>query len=165
LDQKTVKDSSLSMSAIMQPNQANPAGNVHGGEIMKLMDNTAFAVAQSHARSNVVTTRVDDLEFHQPIYVGNLVTCDAYLTYVGRSSMEVAVKVMVDDLYSEASAQCALTAYFTMVALNAGGQPIRVPTLKLLTDEERHCFEEGRLRHDTNKNRNKAKNIPVTLIS
>jgi uncharacterized protein (TIGR00369 family) len=163
LDQKMVEDSSLSMSAIIQPSQANPAGNVHGGEIMKLMDNAAYAVAQSHARSNVVTARVDELEFHQPVYVGNLVTCQARLTYVGRSSMEVAVKVLVDDLFCEASAKCALTAYFTMVALNVGGQPFRVPSLKLLTEEERNRFEEGRVRHEANKGHYKSKTIPLPL--
>lgn len=151
---KAIEESCLTMATVMQPNQANPAGNVHGGEIMKLMDNAAFAVAQRHARSNVVTARVDELEFHLPILVGNLVTCYAYLTYVGRSSMEVAVKVLVDDLYSESPAQCALTAYFTMVALNAGGQPICVMPLKLNSDEERSRFAEGRQRHEANKARN-----------
>lgn len=128
---------------------------------MKLMDNAAFAVAQRHARSNVVTARVDELEFHLPIYVGNLVVCNAYLTYVGRSAMEVAVTIMVDNLYSEAPAQCALTAYFTLVALNVGGQPIRVPQLELVTEEEHQLFEEGRQRHETNKN-NKLKKINIS---
>jgi acyl-CoA hydrolase len=151
LDCKHIGDSAVVMSTVMQPNQANPAGNVHGGEIMKLMDNAAYVVAHRHARTNVVTARVDELTFHLPITVGNLVTCHAYLTFVGRSSMEVAVTVEVENLYSEAPAKCALTAYFTMVALNPGGAPARVPTIELLTDEEKQRFEEGRRRYELNK--------------
>lgn len=148
---KTVEQSAIIMSAVMQPGQANPAGNVHGGEIMKMMDNAAFVVAQRHARTNVVTARVDQLAFHHPIFVGNWVTCHAHLTFVGNCSMEVAVAVDVEDLYSEDSGVCALTALFTMVALNAGGKPIRVPPLEINTDDERQAFEAGRNRHETNK--------------
>ncbi|MDR3566333.1 MAG: acyl-CoA thioesterase [Negativicutes bacterium] len=151
MEGKTISDSSVAMSIVMQPNQANPAGNVHGGEIMKLMDNAAFVVAQRHARTNVVTARVDELVFHQPVYVGNLVTCYAFLTFVSRSSMEVMVTVEVENLYSEAPGVCALTGYFTMVALNAGGQPMRVAPLELVSEEERLQFEEGQLRHEANR--------------
>lgn len=148
MKEKTVADSALEMSNVMQPNQANPAGNVHGGEIMKMMDNAAAVVAQRHARSNVVTARVDELVFHQPIFVGNLVTCHAYLTYVGRSSMEVAVTVEVEDLYSEAPMKRALTSYFTLVGLNAGGKPIQVPPLTLTNEDERKSFEEASRRYE-----------------
>ncbi|MDR3433254.1 MAG: acyl-CoA thioesterase [Rouxiella aceris] len=151
MEGKTVQDSALAMSVVMQPNQANPAGNVHGGEIMKLMDNAAFVVAQRHARSNVVTARVDELVFHQPVYIGNLVTCHAFLTFVSRSSMEVLVTVEVENLYSEASGMCALMGYFTMVALNAGGQPSRVSPLELTSDAERTRFEAGSRRHEDNR--------------
>nr|WP_245867643.1 acyl-CoA thioesterase [Sporomusa silvacetica] len=147
------------MSVVMQPDQANPAGNVHGGEIMKLMDNAAFVVAQRHARTNVVTARVDELIFHQPIYVGNLVTCHAFLTFVNRSSMEVVVTVEVEDLFSESPGKCALTAYFTMVALNVGGKPLSISPLQLETEEEKIRFEEGRQRHELNKSKKKEAQI------
>lgn len=150
---KTVAQSAIVMSAVMQPNQANPAGNVHGGEIMKMMDNAAFVVAQRHARTNVVTARVDELTFHHPIYVGNWVTCRAHLTFVGRSSMEVAVIVEVEDLYSEETSKCALTAYFTMVALNAGGKPLRVTPLEITSEAEQRYFDEGRSRYESYKQR------------
>ena len=146
----------------MQPDQANPSGNVHGGEIMKLMDNAAYVVAQRHARTNVVTARVDELIFHQPIYVGNLVTCHAFLTFVNRSSMEVVVTVAVENLFSESPGKCALTAYFTMVALNVGGKPLSVLPLKLETEEEKIRFEEGRRRHELN--RSKKKEAQVLLV-
>lgn len=153
MEKKTVANSALQMAVVMQPNQANPAGNVHGGEIIKLMDNAAYVVAQRHARTNVVTARVDELIFHQPIYVGNLVTCYAFLTFVNRSSMEVAVTVEVENLFSEAPAVRALSAYFTMVALNVGGKPISVSSLVLNTEEEKARFEEGRQRHELNMRR------------
>lgn len=151
MEGKTVASSALIMSVVMQPDQANPSGNVHGGEIMKLMDNAAYVVAQRHARTNVVTARVDELIFHQPIFVGNLVTCHAFLTFVNRSSMEVVVTVEVEDLFSEASAKAALSAYFTMVALNVGGKPLSVSPLKLETEEEKIRFEAGQQRHEMNK--------------
>lgn len=148
---KTVRESAVTMSMVMLPHQANVAGNVHGGEIMKLMDNAAYVAAHKHARSNVVTARVDELIFHQPIYVGNLVTCHAHLTFVGKSSMEVAVVVEVEDLYREDSRKCALTAYFSMVALNAGGHPSSVPPLELATEQEKAIFEEANQRYEANR--------------
>jgi len=159
MEDKTVASSALIMSVVMQPDQANPAGNVHGGEIMKLMDNAAYVVAQRHARTNVVTARVDELIFHQPIYVGNLVTCHAFISFVNRSSMEVVVMVEVEDLFSESPGKCALTAYFTMVALNVGGRPLSVSSLKLETEEEKVRFEEGRQRHELNMSKKKEAQI------
>lgn len=164
MDGKTIDHSALVMSEVMLPSQANVAGNVHGGEIMKIMDNAAFVVAQRHARANVVTARVDELIFHHPIYVGNLVTCYAFLTFVGKSSMEVAVTVEVENLYSEAPGECALTAYFTMVALDKDGKPMRVAPLELLTDEERTRFEEGRARYEVNRGRKRECVIPPRFI-
>lgn len=164
MEGKTIAESALVMSAVMLPHQANVAGNVHGGEIMKMMDNAAFVVAQRHARSNVVTARVDELIFHLPIYVGNLVTCHAFLTFVGRSSMEVAVTVEVENLYSETPGECALTAYFTMVALDPDGKPLRVDQLNLLSDEERVRFEEGRARYEVNRGRKRECVIPPKFI-
>lgn len=149
---KFVENSSVIMSAVMLPNQANPVGNVHGGEIVKMMDTAAGVVAKRHARTNVVTARVDELSFNSPIYVGNLVTCHAYLTFVGRSSMEVAVRVDVEDLETEIPNRCALNAYFTMVSVNCDGKSVQVPPLELVNEEERIRFEQGRQRKEKNKN-------------
>lgn len=160
MNNKTVKDSAVIMSIVMLPHQANVAGNVHGGEIMKMMDNAAYVVAHKHSRANVVTARVDELTFHQPIYVGNLVTCHAHLTFVGKSSLEVSVVVEVEDLYKEVSRKCALTALFTMVALNAGGHPMTVPQLDLVSDKERVVFEEGQKRYELNRQKPRSCVIP-----
>ena len=112
------------------PHQANVAGNIHGGEIIKLMDSTAYATARRYARTNVVTARVDEVEFHLPIFIGDLVICTAQVVYVGNSSMEIVVIVEVEDLETEGKKR-ALTAFFTMIALDKKGRPTKVPELTL----------------------------------
>lgn len=123
------------------PHQANVAGNIHGGEIIKLMDSTAYATARRYARTNVVTARVDEVEFHLPIFIGDLVICTAQVVYVGNSSMEIVVIVEVEDLETEGKKR-ALTAFFTMIALDKKGRPTKVPELTLETEEEKRAFEE-----------------------
>lgn len=156
MEPKTVSNSRVMIGNIMQPEHANPSGNVHGGEIMKLMDHAAGIVALRPSRSNVVTARVDNLEFHLPIHIGNLVTCEAYLTFVGISSMETKVTVLVEDLFKEEEPKVALTALFTMVAINKDEKPTAVPPLILETDEERAAFAEGKKRYQEYKNRRKG---------
>ncbi|CAA7600242.1 Hotdog acyl-CoA thioesterase (ACOT)-type domain protein [Acididesulfobacillus acetoxydans] len=144
---KPVKYSQVTMSNVMLPQHANPSGNVHGGEIMKLIDSAAGVVAQRHARSNVVTARVDELIFLRPIRIGNVVTCYGKLTFVGRSSMEVSVTVTVEDVSKDEPAKTALTAFLTFVALDANGKPREVPPLEIAGEEEGRLFEEGRQRY------------------
>lgn len=134
------------MSQVMLPHQANVAGNVHGGEIMKFMDTTAGAVAIKYSKSNCVTARVDELEFHLPIFVGALVTCTAKVVYVGRTSMEIFVNVEVEDLESNNGPQRALSAYFTMVAMGRNGRPQVVPPYSPETEEEIKEFEAAKVR-------------------
>ena len=141
----------LIISQVMMPNQTNPSGNIYGGDIMKMMDSAAYAVTRKYARCNVVTARVDELEFHLPILVGDLVTCTAEIVFVGHSSMEVTVNVDVEDLDQEGKPQRALTAYFTMVALDRNSRPKAVPPLIIDTEEARKAFEEGRRRYDAHK--------------
>lgn len=151
--QKSSAESKLVISEIMMPNQANVAGNIHGGEIIKLMDSTAYAAARRYAQSNVVTARVDELEFHLPIFIGDLVICTAQVVYAGKSSMEVAVNVEVEDLEcgGQAYRKKALSAFFTMVALDKKGKPQLIPELTLDTPEEEAAFEEGKKRYEAHK--------------
>lgn len=141
------------LSEVMMPSQTNPSGNVHGGELMKMMDSTAYATARKFCRSNVVTARVDELEFHTPILIGDLVTCTAEVIYVGYTSMEVEV------LEAEQGPQHALSAYFTMVALDRNGRPMTVPKLVLETDEAKAAFEEARKRHELYHERKKQREL------
>jgi acyl-CoA hydrolase len=152
---KTVAHSRAIMSQVMLPSQANPAGNVHGGEIMKMMDTTAYVVAARHAHTNIVTARLDELVFHTPIYVGALVTCKGEIIFVGRTSMEVFVTVEAEYLEEEKPPQVALTAYFTMVSLDENGVPCQVPRLILTTPEEKKRFQEGKERYLLHKSKRK----------
>jgi acyl-CoA hydrolase len=138
------------MSELILPHQANPLGKAHGGEIMKLMDTAAGVVALRHAHTAVVTARVDGINFYHPIKVGDLVTVNAFLTFVGHSSMEVKVEVITEDIIAEKTTQ-ALTAYFIMVALNEQGKPTEVPHLIISSEEERKLWDEGKKRYSVCK--------------
>ncbi|NLY71884.1 MAG: acyl-CoA thioesterase [Clostridiales bacterium] len=141
----------LIMSQVMYPHQANLAGNVHGGEVMKAMDMAAAAVARRYARSNVVTARVDELQFHHPIFVGNLITLTATIAYVGRTSMEVIVNVDVEDLVADSEPIRALSSYFTMVALDKNGVPKQVPPYVPETEEEKRLYDTIKKRREAIK--------------
>lgn len=141
---RTVSETRVEAAEMMQPHHANPAGNVHGGVIMKMIDDAAGVVAIRHARSNVVTASIDRLEFHAPVYVGNLVVLKASINYVGRTSMEVGVRVEAEDLRSGVVRHTA-SAYLTFVALDERGRPAAVPPLELESDEDRRRWE-GALR-------------------
>lgn len=140
------------MSQVMLPHQANVAGNVHGGEIMKFMDTAAGAVAMRYARANCVTARVDELEFHLPIFVGALVTCTASIVYVGKTSMEVLVNVEAEDLVSGSGPQKALSAYFTMVCMGRNGRPQNVPEYTPETEDEIQLYEEVKQKRELRNN-------------
>ena len=99
--EETSRECRIVISHMMLPQDANPSGNVHGGVIMKLIDSAAGVVAIRHARGNVVTASIDRLDFHHPVYVGNLVTLEAQLNWVGNSSMEIGVRAESEDLVSE----------------------------------------------------------------
>lgn len=144
---KSVSETRTILSDVMLPSQANPAGNVHGGEIMKMMDTCAGVAAMRHSRKNCVTARVDELMFYHPIYVGQLVICEACLVYVGRTSMEVHVTVRVEDTYGDEQQEMALSAYFTFVAMDENGKPCEVPRLDIQTEEEARAYDEGRKRY------------------
>lgn len=144
---KTVEQSKVVVGSLMQPEHANTLGNVHGGEIMKLMDNAGAIVAMRHSRQKVVTARADGLEFRTPVHVGNYVTCSCKLTFVGNTSMEVAITVLIEDLKVESPPNVALTGYFTYVAIDDDGKPVKVPQMEISNEEEAKLFEEGKKRY------------------
>jgi uncharacterized protein (TIGR00369 family) len=145
MKQKTVRESSIVMAQQMNPQDANPAGNVHGGVIMKLIDTAAGAVAVRHARSNAVTASIDRLAFHYPVFVGDFVTLRAGLNYVGRTSMEVGVRVEAENLLTGETHHTA-SAYLTFVALDRNSRPITLPGLALETEEEKRRNREAHAR-------------------
>ncbi len=144
---KSVKESMVITAQVMNPQDANPAGNVHGGVIMKLIDTAAAVVATRHSRCNTVTASIDSLVFHNPIYIGDLVFFKSSLNLVGKTSMEVGVRVEAENLMT-GEVRHAVSAYLTFVALDKDGKPTPVPPLILETDEERRRNQEARLRRE-----------------
>ena len=147
---RTVGHSMVKMAQVMLPNQANPAGFVHGGELMKLMDNAAGVVAARHSRGNIVTGRVEDINFQHPVHVGSLVIIHGRMIFTSRSSMEVLVEVETEHLL-RGTRFSALTAHFVMVGLDAEGKPAEVPPLILTTEDEQRLFNEASARYEARK--------------
>lgn len=135
----------LSMTILMTPDMANFSGNVHGGTILKYLDQVAYACASRYAGRYVVTLSVDQVVFRQPIHVGELVTFLASVNYTGRTSMEVGIKVVTEDIRKKL-VRHANSCYFTMVAVDDAGVPVPVPPLEPQTEEERQRFEAAQLR-------------------
>ena len=142
---KKVSESALVSTRWMFPSDANPSGNVFGGAIVRYIDEVAAAVAQRHARTNVVIASMDRMDFHTPVKVGDLLTISAAVNYVGRSSMEVGVRVEAENPIT-GSIRHAASAYATMVALGSDGKPTAAPALIPETDEEKRRFKEAEAR-------------------
>ncbi len=145
MDGKRVSGSRLIMAQLMNPQDANVAGNVHGGVIMRLIDSAAGTVAARHARSNVVTASIDRLDFHKPAFIGDLVTLKASLNFVGKTSMEVGVRVEGENLLT-GEIRHTSSAYLTFVALDKNGLPREVPPLILETEDDARRNEEAKAR-------------------
>ncbi len=140
MEGKTVSESQITMAIQMNPEDANPVGNVHGGVVMKYVDTAAGAVAIRHARRICVTASIDRLDFHNPVYVGDLLILKASVTLVGRTSMEVGVRVEAENLLTGKVRHTA-SAYLSFVAIDEKGVPTEVPPLIMETDVEtrRNC--------------------------
>jgi len=147
---KTVLESRVEMAQVMLPPDANPSGNIHGGTIMKLIDTAAGIAAMRHCRSNVVTASMDRLDFHEPVFIGELVVLRASVNYAGSTSLEVGVRVEAENLMT-GNIRHTNSAYLTMVALDENRTPTKVPELIPETDEEKRRFEEGRMRAEHRK--------------
>ena len=141
MEPKLVRESVTFMSMMMLPDDANAVGNVHGGVILKQVDTCGGVVAARHARANVVTASIDRVDFHNPCYVGNLLVLKGSLNHVGRSSMEIGVRVEAENVITGERKHIA-SAYLTFVALDANRRPMPVPPLSLETEtEKRRCRE------------------------
>jgi acyl-CoA hydrolase len=117
------------MTVLMSPEMANFSGKVHGGAILRLLDQVAYACASRYAGSYVVTLSVDQVMFRQPIAVGELVTFLASVNHTGTSSMEIGIKVVAEDILKR-SVRHANSCFFTMVAVDEEGRPTPVPPLQ-----------------------------------
>lgn len=136
----------IETTMIMMPIHANNQGAIHGGELMKLMDEVAGIVGLKHSKGSVVTARVDELVFHKPVHIGDIVTCTGQLTYVGTTSMQVMVTIIVNDWRDYSKAETALTSFFTIVHIK-DGKPAKVPELIITTEQEATLYKLGEKKH------------------
>ena len=135
----------LTMTLLMTPDTANFAGNVHGGHLLKWLDQVAYACASRYAARYVVTLSVDQVTFREPIFVGELVTFLASVNYTGSSSMEIGIKVLAQDIRSQA-VRHVNSCFFTMVAVDEMRRPVAVPPLHPATADEKRRWEAAQVR-------------------
>jgi len=148
------QEKSLHMTILMTPDMANFSGNVHGGAILKLLDQVAFACAARYCKSYVVTLSLDQVTFNQPIEVGELVSFRAHVNYVGNSSLEVGVKVFAENLETKHKRHTN-SCYFTMVAMGKDGKSIKAPKLEITNEFEQKLFEAAMMRKELRMELNK----------
>lgn len=136
---------SIVMSEIMTPDLANFSGNIHGGHLMRFFDKVAYACAVQYCSYYVVTLSVDGIFFKNPIHVGDLVTCYASVNYVGKTSMEIGIRVEAQNLFTKEKRHTN-SCYFTMVALDKDGKPTQAPPLHPKTDVEKRRYQAAEAR-------------------
>lgn len=139
---KTIAHSSVIMRHMVSQHDANLAGIMHGGVVMKHIDDAAGVVAIKHTGSNVVTASIDRLDFHNPVLIGNLLTIKACINMVGKTSMEIGVRVEAEDIISQTVRHTA-SAYLTFVALDQDNRPALVPPIEITTDAEKRRNQEA----------------------
>ena len=135
------------MSHMMLPTNANPDGNIHGGDIMKYIDDAASVVAMKHARTTVVTASIDRLDFHKPVHIGNLLILKASLNAAGKTSMEIGVRVEAEDLRTGVITHIA-SAYLPFVALDDNNRPTPVPPYQPQGENAVRRKEQAQARKD-----------------
>ena len=140
----------LTMTVLMTPDMANFSGNVHGGTLLKYMDEVAYACASRYAGRYVVTLSVDQVTFRELVHVGELVTFLASVNYTGRTSMEVGIKVITENI-RERSVRHTNSCFFTMVAVDEARKPVQVPPLSPSTPDERRRWDAAVIRKTLRK--------------
>jgi acyl-CoA hydrolase len=135
----------LTMTVLMTPDTANFAGNVHGGSILKLLDQVAYACASRYSSKYVVTLSVDQVTFRQPIHVGELVTFLASVNHTGTSSMEIGIKVIAENIQTQ-EVRHVNSCFFTMIAVDEHRKPVAAPSFKPVTEEEKRRFAAAEVR-------------------
>ena len=143
---RSSEESRLTMTQFMQPEHSNSLGNVHGGVILKLCDECGGIIATRHARRPAVTVTVDSVNFIQPVLLGRLLLVHGRISWVGRTSIEVELRVEAEHLLTGERTQTN-SAYFVYVALGDDRRPTPVPPLLLELDEDRRRFAEGEARN------------------
>jgi acyl-CoA hydrolase len=144
---RPVRDSQSEMTEIVLPNDANPLNNLLGGRLMHWIDMAGAMAAHRHARNYVVTAAIDHLDFWVPVHVGDLVILRSSVNRVFHSSMEVGVKVVVENYILDTSEHVS-SAYLTFVAVDAAGRHLQVPAVVPETDEQQRRYDDAGRRRD-----------------
>ncbi|MGB8981894.1 MAG: acyl-CoA thioesterase [Anaerolineales bacterium] len=145
LTAKPISASRIMLSQLMHPEHANLLGNVHGGWIMKLVDEAGALTCMRHAQRKVVTVAIDSMTFRQPIKIGDLVILNAEVSFTGRTSMEAAVEVLAENPVTGEQTHTN-TAHLVYVALDDEGRPTPVPSLLAETEEDKQKIKLGQIR-------------------
>jgi uncharacterized protein (TIGR00369 family) len=145
LPARTVTETAQTVTLFTQPEHSNSLGNVHGGVVLKLCDECGGIIAARHARRPAVTVTVDSVNFHRPVVLGQLLSVHGRITWVGRTSMEVELRVETENLLT-GDVTHTNSAYFVYVALDEERRPTPVPRLLLQSAEEERRFAEGEAR-------------------
>jgi uncharacterized protein (TIGR00369 family) len=165
---KTVSSSGITISQLMLPSNTNFSGKIHGGYILSLMDQIAFACASKFSGNYCVTASVDTVDFLKPINVGELVTMKASVNFVGKSSMVIGIRVEAENIQTGEANHCN-SSYFTMVAKDKEGKNALVPGLLLSSLEEvrrfENCLKQIALRkeRDSQKSKMTIQNLEAVL--
>ena len=152
---RRVAESQVVLSQQMNPEDANPSGDVHGGTIMKLVDTAAGICAMRHCRTRVVTATVDSMSFLHPVFVGNVVTLSASVNDVGNTSLEIGVRVEAENIRTGEVVHTS-SAYLVFVALDDAGKPTLVPPLVVESEDERRRQAHAKIRRESRKARQEA---------
>ena len=159
---KSPVESRVTLHQLMNPEHGNGRGNVHGGVIMKMVDETGAICAMRHARAPCVTIAIDSMTFRQPVHLGDLLVCSATVTWVGRSSMEVGVTVHAENPVTGEISHTN-SAFVVYVALDKDGRPSPAPPLELTDEEARRHFAEGSERQK--RRLNQRPSVPPRISS
>lgn len=164
MEGKKVTESKVEIAQVMMPEHSNAAGNVHGGYILKLVDQAGAIVAARHTHQNCVTASVDRMDFISAVYVGNLVFAKASINYTGKTSMEIGVRIEAECLRTGTHTHVG-SAYLTFVALNEHDKPAEIPQIFPETEEEEHRYEAAKKRREIRlQQAKKHRHIPQPCI-
>ncbi len=152
---KSIKESQITISELMLPSHSNFSGKIHGGYILNLMDQIAFACASKHSRNYCVTASVNKVDFLNPIDVGELVTLKASVNYTGRTSMVIGVRVESENIQTGHKKHCN-SSYFTMVAKDENGKNVPVPGIILDSEQSIRRFSRSITRQEQSKKRSNS---------
>lgn len=135
------------MTVLVTPEMSNFGGNMHGGELLKLLDQVAYTCAMRYSGSYVVTLSVDNVMFKQPVRIGELIHLNATINYTGRTSMEVGIQVIAEDLQKQV-VRHTNSCYFTMVAIDDNGKPVKIEPLVPDTEDDKRRWSEALARRE-----------------